>query len=579
MRQPSRWLRIAVALLTVLLSLACSLPSLSPASGSQGSGRGSGSQDLSNPAVGLDSLQSYRAVLTLSFDGSSAGTKSQWSRTYTLVVDRTDGTRLLSIADQGFAPEASLDGWAVGTARQMLINQNGAGGACSAAAASADNQPVLPEPAAFLPPVLGAQGAASSADISGVPVDHFTFDQNALSFPGSGQASGELWLAGTGGYVVQYTLSAKGGTGFFGQDLQGTMKWNYQLSDINATPEFSLPDDCPPALMDAPSIDGAQVLTDHPGLLEFTTGDSVKTVTSFYESKLPPLGYTEDPNPFITSSSAQIAFDKPGVRLTLSVQKTGSAPADVLLVLTATASGTSAANAGPTATTPPTAAASSTDTKTRLAKALSLLMGSSSKPSALGSYHLELSESLPVQDPSSGSITQSSVQISADVQGSNYHMKETKDQQVLIEGYFIDGKEYSLSNGAVQPSLGQVQMNWVSWPLDMVMPYTIATLGASAQGSTSLEGRPADAFALDSSKASAAVLKSVQSVSLTNSSVQSAAGTVWLDHSTGALLKLTLDYSLAFKDAQGTVGPSSPGHIDLAVSQVGTVVVKLPSQP
>ncbi len=575
-----RLIRASAVILLVILSQACVIPSLvAPSSTAPAgpAGRGSGSQDLSNPAQGLDGLQAYQAVLKISFSGSQGGKQTQWSESYTLVVNTADGTRLLNIADSGLPQDASMDGWVFGSYNHMVINQGGSNGACSVVKSSGSDQPNLPDPAAMLPPVLGAQTAVPTGDIAGLAVNHFSFDQRAIAFPGQGQATGEMWLAETGGYLVKYSLSAKGGSDFFGQDMQGTMTWDYQLSDVNGAPQAALPDDCPPGVIDAPPTDDAQIITDRPGVLEFTTNESVKDVAGFYQDKLPPLGYIPASDPYLSTAFAWLSYKKSGLVLNIRAAQESNNPVHVLIVLErenpASAPGTTP-EAGPT---PTSSTPASSDLSTRLSQALMALIGSSSKPSVLPSYHLDISENVPSFDQGSGSVKVSAVLINADVQGSNVYFKEMNNNQLVIEGYLIDGKEYTLTNGTVQPGQGLLQMDWAAWPLDIIMPFTIASLGATPQGTVSLDNRSADSVGLDSSKADPATLAMLQSMGLLNSTVQSASGTVWLDEASGAMLKLVMDYTLEFKDTQsGQSAGTGQGHIDLAVSKVGQVEVKLP---
>src|SRR5215813_8449344 len=50
---------------------------------------GPGSFNLLMPTAGLSDLASYRATLTLSFDGTKAGQPQQWSHTYTMLVTQS----------------------------------------------------------------------------------------------------------------------------------------------------------------------------------------------------------------------------------------------------------------------------------------------------------------------------------------------------------------------------------------------------------------------------------------------------------------------------------------------------------
>jgi hypothetical protein len=168
------------------------------------------------------------------------------------------------------------------------------------------------------------------------------------------------------------------------------------------------------------------------------------------------------------------------------------------------------------------------------------------------------------------------VQISADVQAANLYLKHIVDQQVVYDGYVVNDQEYAVLNGQVENAPGTVKQDWAALQLDIVTPYSVASLGPVAQGQDSVDGRATDVFALDSTRADPSILATVQSMSLlAGINITSASGTVWLDQQTGALLKLILDYTAEPKVQQGS-GGSVSGHIELIVSQVGRVSVRLP---
>ena len=67
---------------------------------------GPGTFNLLTPTAGLSDLSSYRATLTVSFDGTNGGQPQQWSRSYTLLVTQTPAARQLTIdASEGSAAQ------------------------------------------------------------------------------------------------------------------------------------------------------------------------------------------------------------------------------------------------------------------------------------------------------------------------------------------------------------------------------------------------------------------------------------------------------------------------------------------
>ena len=562
-----------MALLLVLSTLACLFNTKLPAAGTQNPSSGPGNKNLPDPSVGLDSLNAYQARLTIGFTGTQAGSSSQWTNVYSLAVEPSRGTRLMSISSTGLPADSSLDGWVAGSYAGLLIERPGTEAPCEARKNESNSSVTGIELSHLLPPVTGATDAGMQ-DLQGLTTQHFTFGLGAVKFPGKGKVNGEMWLAASGGYVVRYSLSADGGPDLFGQDMQGVMTWEYQLSDINGNLQIDLPEDCPPGLIDAPLMDGAQIMTDQPGVQEFEVASDVNGVMNFYQEKLAALGYTLQEEPMPDEAIGQLTFTKAGLVLNVLVEKVTDSSSHVLVTLQRS----DTQSAGPTGTPEATATANpAASLAERLGKALSLLIVSSNKPSPLGSYHLELNESLPVLDKQTGKVKVSSVQITADVDGTDYYLKHTRDQQTVNDGYMIDGQEYDVKNGQISPGLGLLDVDWASWQLDILMPYEIASLGPTPKGQENVDGRSTDVFALDSANANPAALSTLQSMSLfTNMNITASSGTVWLDQETGAVLKLILDYTGEIKDAQGTTVGTAVAHIDLSVTRVGAVTVKLP---
>ena len=573
--------RLSLAALVLALStFACIFNTKAPAAGPSNPSAGPGAQNLPEPASGLQDLKSYRAELTVSFTGTQDGNASQWTSVYTLVAEPARGTRLLSIASTGLPAESSLDGWMAGSYAGLLIERAGTWGPCEVQKNLDAPADFSFEPAGLLPPIKGAVDAGTE-NLQGINTSHFTFGQAAAGFPGKGTVNGEMWLAGISNYVLKYTLSAEGGPDLFGQDMQGTMRWDYQVDGIDQPIQVELPENCPPGPIEFPIMDGAEIIADQPGLQEYEIASDMTGVMAFYQGNATVMGYSlaEEYNlaeqPQLGETMDRMSFIiKPGLLLNVLVEQVSADTCHVLAVLERS----SAENGGQPATPAPTSTVSpQVDLAQRLGQALSLLTTTSDKPSPLGSYHLEVNESVPEQDKASGKVNVSSVKIIADVEGTNYYLQHTQDGKVINDGYMIDGQEYDLKNGQVTQGMGLIDVDWASWPLDILMPYGLASLGPTPAGQETLDGRTTDVFELDSAKGDPASVSALQSMNpFSNIAITAASGKVWLDRQTGAMLKLTLAYTGELKDAQGASLGTADGQVDLSVTQVGAVSVRLP---
>jgi hypothetical protein len=214
---------------------------------------GSGPFSLQTTTAGLAALASYTATLTLSFEGTRAGQPSTWSKSYVMLAMTTPAARQLTIQKSGdvAAPAQAFMAETNGAAYEKNAQD-----ACTATVIAPDATLAQPfEPAGLLAGVVGADAAGSEA-INGVSADHYTFDEHALGHAGRATAIGEMWVASDGGYIVKYLLTTKGDAKYFGEGVEGTLSWDYELTDIGQPVTITLPDDCPPGMLNVPQLPG-----------------------------------------------------------------------------------------------------------------------------------------------------------------------------------------------------------------------------------------------------------------------------------------------------------------------------------
>lgn len=272
---------------------------------------GSGPFNLLSTTKGLSDLSSYRATLTVSFDGVSAGQEAQWSRIYTMLVTQTPPARQLTIE---YSEDSSAPTYIAEINNTVYERRDGS--ACAAKAVEADGAWAESwEPAGFLDSVIGADEAGSEI-VNDVASDHYTFDESAQGMSGI-ESIGELWVAPDGGYLVRYMLTTTAGADYFGESIEGVLSWDYQLSDVNQAFVIEIPDDCPPPLLDVPVMLDAADIFQMPGSTSFTTPSTVRDVAAFYAEQVAALGgqpanpplITESSTPFIgTSATALFGF-------------------------------------------------------------------------------------------------------------------------------------------------------------------------------------------------------------------------------------------------------------------------------
>ena len=266
---------------------------------------GPGDFNLLEPATGLADLASYKATLILSFEGSQYDEPQQWTKTYVLLAARDPATRQLTLEKEGDLGDLAPEFWAE---RDGVAYAWGGEQGCRASAL-ADGPSLIErlEPAAMLDGVLGAD-AAGNETINGLAADHYTFDERAFGNLGLAEADGELWLAAEGGFVVRYLLNTTAGADYFGDGLEGTLTWDYELTDANQAPAFELHADCPAGMVDAPLPEDAADVVAVPGLLAYSTGLSPAETATFYEAEMPGLGWVLAGAPLVAEVGVRLDF-------------------------------------------------------------------------------------------------------------------------------------------------------------------------------------------------------------------------------------------------------------------------------
>lgn len=266
---------------------------------------GPGAFNLLDPTAGLSGLLSYKATLRLTFDGTEVGQPSQWSKTYAMLVTSTPTTRQLTIEATGQVSDSEPVFMAefAGTA----YTQRGEN-VCNATVIDPENLLAQQmEPAGFLIGVIGAEDASNDT-INGLAVSHYLFDERALGLLDIAKSTGEIWIASDGDYVVKYILTTTGDADYFGEGIEGTVTWDYELTDVNQAIALELPKDCPAGMIDAPLLPDATDVQNMPGLLSYTTASSAIEVAAFYQHRLPTLGWQPTADPSISATAALMEF-------------------------------------------------------------------------------------------------------------------------------------------------------------------------------------------------------------------------------------------------------------------------------
>ena len=256
-----------------------------------GSQRGPGSFDLSDARVGLNSLPAYHTSLTTSFKGSRQGQIYLYNTTLTHDLSRQPAAEL-TVLESNEQPD-QLVYLLYGQFSGARYVKSGKDQPClgeGLTAASEGDTGALPDPAASLPAVYGAEKTGNET-INGVAAVHYRFDERALVRYRGVRASGDLWVAEQGGWVVRYTLTVQGPENTLGPKLAGEQSWQYEAIELKD--DILLPPGCQSVLVDFPVAPIATGQVSYPGYLAYTSSMPVAGVAAFYQEQLTGQGWQQ----------------------------------------------------------------------------------------------------------------------------------------------------------------------------------------------------------------------------------------------------------------------------------------------
>jgi hypothetical protein len=297
--------------------------------------KGPGDFDLADTLIGLVSLQSYHQSLQTTFEGTINGDQQQSTTTLKREVVDIPPTQL-SWVEIGDQPAQFF-----GRVGSINYHQPSPEATCLTSPENdADSmQTPVAYPLASLPPIIGAEFTGEE-NINGVPARHYTFDERAIGFADQATAQGEVWVASSGGYLLRYTLRLEAPADLLGPGVEGVQTWSYELSEVN-TGKTSLPDSCqqPQETASVPMLDGATVITQHPGYLVYQVPGGVEAAVTFYQQQAEILGWSGgEPFQFgdvtrVTfrpedGSLVQLTFEPKGDLLMVTVQTLAPMPAE-----------------------------------------------------------------------------------------------------------------------------------------------------------------------------------------------------------------------------------------------------------
>ena len=256
--------------------------------------------ELSDVSAGLNDLNSYKAAFTMTFEGTEDGQPKSSTMSFAEEFVKEPPAKRTVITGFGAmlgggsgasgSDDSAIESIEVGGKQYSKI-----GTLCTQV--TADSGPTantMMDPNSIIGDVRGGQRVGNET-INGIPTVHYKLDVSGLETLGYLNGSGDVWVAEPGNYVVKYTFAATGSDKFFGgsSTSEGTIKWDYEVTDVNQPIDIQPPENCGGAAEDIPVMDDAQDQAAFGGTSTYSTPSIFADVVAFYEKAMPSNGWTE----------------------------------------------------------------------------------------------------------------------------------------------------------------------------------------------------------------------------------------------------------------------------------------------
>jgi len=276
--------------------------------------------ELSNVTEGLSGLDSYETTFTMSFEGTEAGQPKSW--TWVMEESYRKEPPAKRTAFTGTGTDAA-DAGGFETIEVDGKTYSIFGDICT----SGESENAPDATATFAPSdIIGGFRSSQfvgAETINGVPARHYVVDEGSISVLGYTDAKAETWIADPGNFVVKYTFQATGTDAFFSasQDAEGTIRWVYEVTNVNQPVNIQAPEDCGGAPEDIPIMPDAKDQSSFGDLTTYTSPSALNDVVAFYKAEMPGNGWTEDASSgsFSSETFTTLSFTKDGRTASITI--------------------------------------------------------------------------------------------------------------------------------------------------------------------------------------------------------------------------------------------------------------------
>lgn len=265
--------------------------------------------ELEKISAGLEKLSSYRIQWVISFDGKDkAGNPVKWETQW--LEEHTANPPARRLTFKGPELEGSLILVQIGDKTYVV-----AGGSCFIGAA--------PETEALsrFSPDFGISGGkfVGYDTIAGIKAKHYTFDEKAFTGGGFLRVKGDVWIAPEG-YALKETLEAYGEDIFYERG-EGTLKWAWEVMDINQPFTIEVPPECAQMQpQDIPILADASEMMTAAGFISYKSETPFQEAVKFYKEQMPAKGWAPAEGSMEMANMAMLNFKKDGRSASVTIQ-------------------------------------------------------------------------------------------------------------------------------------------------------------------------------------------------------------------------------------------------------------------
>ncbi len=297
---------------------------------------------LKDIRIGLDKLKSYRARLAWSFDGKLANGKpytNSYVITESVIPASKQGYRLMAASETPRAaddrPSWTIEMYEVSGMAYISGTLDGPESKCEPVPVLTGlfNTSELIGSATTSMPIRGVRLVKPGERVNGILADQYELDATTFLTRGVKSATGSIWVAREGGYVVKLAVQATGNLSMLGEEEQGAsdderskpadgkFTLEYVVLDINKEKPIALPATCAPAeeaAGDIPLPKSATGVFTKEGTTIFQSEDKQEALVQFFSKELPANGWKAGKSQNISGMS-QMTFTKGSRTLTVII--------------------------------------------------------------------------------------------------------------------------------------------------------------------------------------------------------------------------------------------------------------------